>query len=91
MIRRIDTILRLRRSVPKQKSSIKRDLERAGLTEDGVYRLAGRLERLYEDESNLKRFETWYRDLGDSWAKDDWPHAIHARAPAVGALFVAVN
>jgi len=91
MIRRIDTILRLRRSVPKQKSSIKRDLERAGLTEDGVYRLAGRLERLYNDEEDLEMYEFWYREYGDEWAKDDWPHAIHARAPAVGALFVAVN
>lgn len=22
----------------------------------------------------------------DEWVKDDWPHAIHARVPTVGAL-----
>lgn len=86
MVRRIDTIMRLRHSVPQQRASLKRDLASHGLTKGDVFDLRNRINRLADDERHLALYETWYRDLGDSWAKDDWPHAIRARALAAGAL-----
>lgn len=89
-MRRIDTLKSLRRQRSYAQRKLDAGLARhkltleelrylAALDEDllgGLYR--GLNDKVAELEQEIDRY-------GEEWAKDDWPHAIHARALAVGA------
>ena len=88
---RIDEIRFLRRSVPQREARLQRELERLGITETQAWSFRGRIDRIDKARSRLDQMEVWYTQLGDEWAKDDWPHAIHTRTLAVGAYAPGVN
>jgi hypothetical protein len=70
--RRSQKIARLRREVTAA-------LKKIGATKTQVMEIA---EKFRELDAVRERMIMW----GDEWAKDDHPHAILARAHAVGAL-----
>lgn len=84
MRKRADKIRSMRRSISAQNARVSADLKRAGLTKNEVFDLRRRILDLDEAQHDLEFEETWLAE-GHEWAQDDHPHAIHARALAVGA------
>lgn len=94
MVTRIATLRQLRRQRDHAQATLDAGLARHGLTLRGLRRLYAFDRELtgsgFDRGLNAKvaSLAALVDRFGDEWAKDDWPHAIHARAPAVGAQIV---
>lgn len=82
MVRRIDTLKKLRRERNFAQKRLDAALAKHALTLSGLRRLGEYDEMLQGDAFNdglivaVKRIEDGIDRYGDEWAKDDWPHAI---------------
>jgi hypothetical protein len=79
MPKRSDKIRKLKRELKAELSGLRMTQARA----IKLYEVLSRVDYLISEiDETAERMVLW----GDEWSKDDHPHAIRARAPAVGAL-----
>lgn len=86
MTRRIDTLRNLRRQRNYAQSRLSAGLSWHKLTLRQLRYFSALDNDLHLLTERVDRLQRMIDHYGDEWAKDDWPHAIPARAPAVGAL-----
>ena len=83
-MKRINTLRDLRRERDYASKRLYAGLAKHGLTLPRLRYLGALDEELQDLVQRTDRLQRMIDHYGDEWAKDDWPHAIRARASAVG-------